>query len=1322
MCNLPEKPWPIALFLATITLLVNATAEELIDFNIEAGDARKTIREFAAQSNQSILYDYNNLEGIQTNQVIGSYAPKEAISKLLEGTPLLFDYDVETGAFAVIRQNNSHEEFSPDQTSANLDDPTNAIPKQQVNENMKTENSILGKLLTGLAGLIVATSTPQAIAQDDADEDEVFLLSPFEVSAGDNIGYSATHTLAGTRLRAELKDLGSAISVYNREFMEDLAAVDNESLLNYTVGAEVGGVQSSFAGVGDGASVDERGNFNNPNSNTRIRGLNRADNTMNFFLTDVPWDSYNVDRVDMQRGPNSILFGLGSPAGIINANTQDAFFGDTGNAEVRIGSFGTSRGSININRSILEDELAVRLAGLADNRKFEQGPARDDRRRIYFATKYAPEFLNNDTTTLIINANVESGYVRSNRPRVLTPQDRITPFLRPSRNSDGSFALLPGLNGELFDPLLVRRREQDAIGLGQMNQRIVVDGVEIENPNYNPAIGNYAQLFGGPLFMWEDPNSSNFNAQITEINQRGGLAPDGSIDDNLATGFSRWTAPQNYITYAQDANLPFANFGQYKQFHLQDSSIFNFYDQLIDGPNKEEWSNWDVMTLTLANTFFKNNLGYEIAYFEQNYDDGRVGITGFNDAIYVDTNSHLADGSVNPNAGRPFISDSVQGGNQIRDIYRDSFRATAFGRLKFNEIFDGWLGRILGVQTINGVYSEQYAREDRRTFHRYGMEEAFYDVTGIIDGQDNINIVNTTHYLGDTLLGRSSASGANLSNLNAVQLPSSTSVYFFDTTWNAPDVDPGAPWDGNSTQSENPANYVGWTNRDFTVIDSMQGDNYNQLISNASLASSFVESNAFVWHGQLLDHAIVGTYGWREDTVETLQTNAPEIRSLVGGTQRFRDVSPEVYNLDFEPTIEKGESESWSVGVHVDRLPFFQFLPFELSLYYNEGNNFQPGAGRVDLFGREIAAPSGMTVDQSILIGTKDGRYSLKITDFETSVNNATAGRIQGDWFIGRFVAWGNNWANIFKHNISRGFTLDGVAQEGDNRTWRYEMRDPNGSINPEYEAAAIADWEEFIAAINSQFPDYVSAWQLDGLGTEVRNFSSQAPAGLNYVENTISKGQEYEFIARPTNNWRIAINASRTEAIRNDVGGEALIQWVEFVDSYINNPDSLAGDIRIWSGNGNSIRNMWNSTFRSNYALTELLEGTSTPEMREWRFNAITNYRFSEGKLRGLSVGGALRWEDDVVIGYPIATDSEGVTTFDLSSPYKGPSNTKIDLTFGYRREVMDGINWRIQLNLRNIFADDDLIPINVQPDGSPAAVRIPEPMTWTLTNTFEF
>ena len=56
-----------------------------------------------------------------------------------------------------------------------------------------------------------------------------------------------------------------------------------------------------------------------PDGTTRVRGLSAPDRARNFFKTDIPFDSYNTDRVDLNRGANSFLFGLGSPAGLINS-------------------------------------------------------------------------------------------------------------------------------------------------------------------------------------------------------------------------------------------------------------------------------------------------------------------------------------------------------------------------------------------------------------------------------------------------------------------------------------------------------------------------------------------------------------------------------------------------------------------------------------------------------------------------------------------------------------------------------------------------------------------------------------------------------------------------------------------------------------------------------------------------------------------------------------------------------------------------------------------------------------------------------------------
>jgi outer membrane receptor protein involved in Fe transport len=161
-----------------------------------------------------------------------------------------------------------------------------------------------------------------------AAEDEVVVLSPFEVSAtAGNESYTAETTLAGNRLSTDLRDIGSSVTVVTSQFLADTGATDNTSLLQSLGGTEVGGINGNYASPGPGNSSATRTEDTiHPTEDTRIRGLAAADNTHDFFLSDIPWDSYNIDRIDVSRGPNAILFGEGSPAGIINAGNKSAEF------------------------------------------------------------------------------------------------------------------------------------------------------------------------------------------------------------------------------------------------------------------------------------------------------------------------------------------------------------------------------------------------------------------------------------------------------------------------------------------------------------------------------------------------------------------------------------------------------------------------------------------------------------------------------------------------------------------------------------------------------------------------------------------------------------------------------------------------------------------------------------------------------------------------------------------------------------------------------------------------------------------------------------
>ena len=127
---------------------------------------------------------------------------------------------------------------------------------------------------------------------------------------------------------------------------------------------------------------------------------------------------------------------------------------------------------------------------------------------------------------------------------------------------------------------------------------------------------------------------------------------------------------------------------------------------------------------------------------------------------------------------------------------------------------------------------------------------------------------------------------------------------------------------------------------------------------------------------------------------------------------------------------------------------------------------------------------------------------------------------------------------------------------------------------------------------------------------------------------------------------------------------------------------------------------------------------------MREYRVNVLGNYTFSEGRLAGTKIGAAYRWQDEAAAGYPITTDPVyGLPVKDVLSPYFDETTNFVDVWVGYRRKIFDDkVDWNIQLNIRNLFADNDPVAVQFQPDGSVARVAIPAPRQFILSNTFTF
>lgn len=221
-----------------------------------------------------------------------------------------------------------------------------------------------------LASLAAAQTVPPPRPAANQTQDAAIVLNPFTVDATTDVGYAATSTLGGTRLKSELRDVASQIDVMTAEFLDDIGALTLDEALRYSMNIETN--DENFT---PGTDPNASGVFSSAYG-SRTRGLSRSNNTHDFFETNVPIDTYNTGkRFTLVSGSNAILFGAGFAGG-----TNDVAFDRpdvrrfSGTATVRVDSHGSLRSSLNLNQPLLKNAVAFRVAGLrADEKDYREG-------------------------------------------------------------------------------------------------------------------------------------------------------------------------------------------------------------------------------------------------------------------------------------------------------------------------------------------------------------------------------------------------------------------------------------------------------------------------------------------------------------------------------------------------------------------------------------------------------------------------------------------------------------------------------------------------------------------------------------------------------------------------------------------------------------------------------------------------------------------------------------------------------------------------------------------------------------------------------------
>jgi outer membrane receptor protein involved in Fe transport len=297
---------------------------------------------------------------------------------------------------------------------------------------------------TEASGTVPEKKIPVEKKTTGAAEDTVE-LSPFTVTA-DNNGYQASNTMSGTRLNTKLEDLASSITVITKQQLIDTAAVDINDIFSNEGNTE-GVFQYTDFTIDRGFTVDNVAQT--PETSNRVRGLGTANLARGNFAASraIPVDTYNLDSVEISRGPNSNIFGLGEASGTVNLISGRAnLTRDISQVLVRVDDRGSFRSTFDLNRVLWKNKLAARVAAVHDDTEYVRKPSRDKSNRMTAAFSFRP-FSN---TTL--RGSYESYHNFASRANSTTPRDTITewrangsPVWDPTfQNNTGGWRLLNG--------------------------------------------------------------------------------------------------------------------------------------------------------------------------------------------------------------------------------------------------------------------------------------------------------------------------------------------------------------------------------------------------------------------------------------------------------------------------------------------------------------------------------------------------------------------------------------------------------------------------------------------------------------------------------------------------------------------------------------------------------------------------------------------------------------------------------------------------------------------------------------------------------------
>lgn len=1148
-------------------------------------------------------------------------------------------------------------------------------------------------------------------------KEEIVTLSPFQVQTGQDKGYFAENTLAGSRLNSNIADLASSITVVTKQQMEDTASLDLNDVFKYEANTE--GSSSYTPQIIDrgtakdavsGYSFGNDGSSSTNATSNRIRGLGSADSSINYYSASprVPFDVYNIGSIEISRGPNSLLFGMGSPAGVVNQNLQQAILNrDTNNVSARFDALGSYRGSVAFNRVLIPDKLAIHVAALYDNQQFERQPSYDLKRRQYGALTFKPF----KKTT--IRGFAENFINNANRPNFLTPRDFVTPWLQAGRPAYDPIArTVTRLDTNqtygpytlsTLSPGYVAGVPASAAALTATTSPFYVAGItfaDISRPVMRIDEGNLVDWFQRqPVLV--PAGFSNPQVNPTPANQ--GWVPQ---DPRYAILDRQWTSSNGLPTPA--------GYSSYQYAGVTNKAIYDYTkyntNQANFGYLRAGNFNLEIEQEILPNLFFNAGWLRQDIDGVDNYTISQT--TGA--TLTIDTNTKLPNGQANPYFGLPYVEDSAPDTFYSSQIV-DNYRAMLAYELDFTNKDTGWV-RWLGKHRFLGFVSKQ---EDNRSIIRQRLQITQADADG------------TLRYLPNNTIAGWNYTGGNLRRFYYLASPGDPQATVTQSTgfWG------NKGYNGAYAGNINVYNYNTGSFQNDQVSESTVFTPAGSFKTQREIETWKVSMQSYLWQGRL-----VATAGLNHDDYRARITSTGQLSSD-GGTV----IAPSLTNTQIYGTNGlanenlvmnrwnrwdelTGDTKTYgavlrpfqgwgAIDRRADQGSILADIVRNLGFHYNGADNFNaPSTFQTDYFGKALPKPTGEGKDYGVQVAMLNNKLVARLNWYEATNENE---RTSAAGTLLTRLAYGDTTLML---------------------PWAYSVVRLRNGANP-----AVNNWNT--DSVNFMTDAMINqAWDLLKLPRDY--YTSVSAAG---TQNSKSRGMELQLTYNPLPNWTMKVTGGKQFASYTNVAPQyddwlavRLPVWTaatatdipDFVDGagtsyslrnfWQSYGYSSAARITNTDGNTNA-QNYFNNTVVSQVATAKALQGAAAPNLRKWTGSFLTNYVFTEGFARGFSVGGSQRYASKAIAGYfgkvGDPTQPNTINVADTNRPIYNDADYTTDLWIGYTRKILkDKIVMKIKFNVNDVFESGGLEPIAYNFDGTPYAFRIVDPRQFILSTSFDF